>query len=256
MNLLLSEDYKFTPVSLSEIDRGWLGKRRFDRKFLITENQFRDFLTRQTKDFAILNINDMTSFQYRTEYFDTDSLDCYHDHLQRKSRRAKIRLRTYLDSGQSRIEVKVRLGNVQSIKFAQENAVNYDSPQQEFVRAVLLEHLPNSNLAEKATQLRSTALNTYQRSTLLHRNQSERITVDSSLVLQAFGTEYSTKAGLLLLEVKSLNRRAETVRNLLLSGVRPIRFSKYCASIDLSAVDRPRVHRRKFLTNSFEERLP
>ena len=256
MNLSLSQDFKLAQVSLLEIDRGWLGKRRFDKKYLVTEEQFRNFLERRTAEFSILDISGVTSFQYQTEYFDTDSLDCYLDHLQRKSRRAKIRLRTYLDSGQSRMEVKVRLGNVQSIKFAQENAANYEDSQQEFVRSVLMEQLPHSNLVEKVTEFQSTALNTYERSTLLHRNQTERITVDSSLVLQAFGQEYSTKAGLLLLEVKSLNRRSEIARNLLLSGIRPIRFSKYCASIDLTTADRPKVHRRRFLDNNFEARLP
>lgn len=256
MNPLLSGDYKLASVSLSEIDRGWLGKRRFDKKYLITEEQFRNFLAPRSADFSILDISGVTSFQYQTEYFDTDSLDCYRDHLKRKSRRAKIRLRTYLDSGQSRMEVKVRLGNLQSIKFAQENVTNYEEPQQEFVRTVLSEQLPNSSLGAKVTELQSVALNTYERSTLLHGNQSERITVDRSLVLQAFGQEYATNTGLVLLEVKSLNRKSEIVRNLLFSGIRPIRFSKYCASIDLTTEDRPRVHRRSFLANNFEALLP
>ena len=253
MNSSLTVDRELARVSLAEIDRGWLGKRRFDSKFLIADSQLSEFINRFSDEFAILEIAGKSKFQYRTQYFDTPALDCYRDHLQRKSRRAKIRIRSYLDSNLSRLEVKVRFGNLQSIKFSNEGSKQLGETEAEFVESILQQQLPNSRLIEESTNLQPMALNTFERSTLSHANQQERVTIDSLLAVSAFGREFQIRPGHILLEVKSLKRSSVVVQALLKSGIRPMSFSKYCASIDLTTEDRPRVHRPSFLERNFFE---
>ena len=253
MTLLLDHLATFQTVNLESVDQGWLGKRRFDRKFLLSRNQLSEFLERNETNFSVLEIDGLNSFGYRTDYFDTAKLDCYFDHVQGRKRRAKIRFRKYLDSNHIRFEVKMKLGNLQSHKAALENAAGFTEVESEFVAQVLGEFIPNSRVASLVHELSPVATNTFQRSTLVHKSALERITVDQSLAVLVDEKQKRLNEDLVLLEVKSVHRNSRVVRELLLNGIRPVRFSKYCAAIDLLVSERPLVHTRRFLSQKFSD---
>ncbi|NBU31997.1 MAG: polyphosphate polymerase domain-containing protein [Actinobacteria bacterium] len=251
MSVLVEAALDFQPTTLESIDQSWLGQRRFDRKFLLTTRQLQDFFVDKTEDFAILEITGSTDFAYQTDYFDNPHFDCYLDHAQGKQRRAKIRFRRYLDSGHSRLEVKLRQGNLQSRKIALEDSSNYGAQEVLFVEDVLTEFLPTSRLAQTVSSLTCSAINTYSRSTLVYKNQAERITLDSNLKIVMGQEQFQLQPDLVLVEVKSMKRNAVTVRSLIQAGHRPVSFSKYCVGLDLVASERPRVHTRKFIASNF-----
>jgi len=253
MTLLLDHLSSFQTVDLESIDEGWLGQRRFDRKFLLTGTQLETFLNRNQSTCSVLEISGTNSFEYRTEYFDTTNLDCYLDHVKRRKRRAKIRFRKYLDSDLSRFEVKMKLGNLQSYKAALENSYELGQPEADFAAQVLREFIPNAQITHITHELVQTATNTFTRSTLVHNNALERITIDQNLELTFAGAHKRLQNDLVLVEVKSIKRSSSVVRGLLLSGIRPVRFSKYCASLDLLAGERPLVHTSRFLTSKFTD---
>lgn len=253
MTILLDHLANFQTINLESIDQGWLGKRRFDRKFLLTKPQLDLFIDRNQKNFSVLEISGLKSFEYRTDYFDTAQLDCYFDHVKRRKRRAKIRFRKYLDTDHSRFEVKMKLGNRQSHKAVLENSIEFSPQEAVFTSQVLAEFIPNSQVTRLAHELVHTATNTFTRSTLLHTNAVERITIDQNLIINVDGQQKRLHSDLVLVEVKSVARSSSVVRGLLLNGIRPVRFSKYCASLDLLSGPRPLVHTRRFLAEKFDD---
>ncbi|MCX6403956.1 MAG: VTC domain-containing protein [Actinobacteria bacterium] len=253
MTLLVDHLANFQTIDLKSIDEGWLGKRRFDRKFLLTRTQLETFLNRNQNNCSVLEIAGIKSFEYCTEYFDTANLDCYLDHVKRRKRRAKIRFRKYLDTNHSRFEVKMKLGNLQTYKAALENSSEFGEHESAFAYKVLSEFIPNAQITSATHELVNTATNTFTRSTLLHLNARERITIDQNLAVAVDGQQKRLKSDLVLVEIKSITRSSSIVRGLLLSGIRPVRFSKYCASLDLLASPRPLVHTSRFLTTKFTD---
>lgn len=253
MTLLLNQLSNFQTVNLESIDEGWLGKRRFDRKFLLTRSQLDSFLNRNQSNFSVLEISGLNTFEYRTDYFDTTQLDCYFDHVRGRKRRAKIRFRKYLDTDHRRFEVKMKLGNRQSHKVVLENSIEFSQQEAVFTRQVLADFIPNSQVTRLAHELVHTATNTFNRSTLLHTNAVERITIDQNLTIDVDGQQKRLHNDLVLVEIKSVTRSSSVVRGLLLSGIRPVRFSKYCASLDLFSGPRPLVHTRRFLADKFND---
>jgi len=253
MTLLLDHLANFQTVNLESIDEGWLGKRRFDRKFLLTRSQLDFFLNRNQSNLSVLEISGLNTFEYRTDYFDTAQLDCYFDHAKRRKRRAKIRFRNYLDTNHSRFEVKMKLGNLQSYKAALENSTEYSETESQFAHQILSEFIPHAQITQRTDELVLTATNTFTRTTLLHNNARERITIDQNLALVVGNQQKSLKSDLVLVEVKSITRNSSVVRGLLLNGIRPVRFSKYCASLDLLTNPRPLVHTSRFLTKQFTD---
>lgn len=251
MTLLIDHLANFQTVDLESVDQGWLGKRRFDRKFLLSRKQLSEFLDRNATNFSVLEISGLNSFGYRTDYFDTAKLDCYFDHVQGRKRRAKIRFRKYLDTNHSRFEVKMKLGNLQSHKAALEAATGFTEVESEFATQVLGDFIPNAGVTQRVRELGPTATNTFQRSTLVHNGALERITVDQNLAVLVGEHQKRLHEDLVLLEVKSVHRNSSVVRGLLLNGIRPVRFSKYCASVDLLISERPLVHTRRFLSQKF-----
>lgn len=253
MTPLVNHLSTFQTVNLESVDEGWLGKRRFDRKFLLTRQQLDEFLHRNQSHLSVLDIAGLNSFEYRTDYFDTAQLDCYLDHVKGRKRRAKIRFRKYLDTNHSRLEVKMKLGNLQSHKAVLEGASGFSDTESEFVGSVLSQFVPKARVTSLSNELINTATNSFCRSTLIHNNALERITIDQNLALTIGAKAKHLDSNLVLLEVKSVSRNSSVVRGLLTNGIRPVRFSKYCATLDLLASQRPLVHTRRLLAQKFTE---
>ena len=106
IKILLQE---FTPISLSEMEESALMKRS-DTKFLIPSHQFPHIIKNLTADYFILEINQNRLMTYHSLYFDTSDLKFYHDHHNKKSNRTKIRLRQYVESNLSFLEIKKKNG--------------------------------------------------------------------------------------------------------------------------------------------------
>ncbi|MBU6346993.1 MAG: polyphosphate polymerase domain-containing protein [Actinomycetales bacterium] len=246
-------DYGFASTTLADVDQGWLGRKRFDRKYFLRADHLDLLLGNKPDDYLILEIAEKKSFEYQTEYLDTPDLLCYRDHAQGKQRRAKVRIRTYLDSGLSRLEVKLRLGNWQSLKVAAEGVKTFSNAQFSFVEDALQSHFSQSELLGRVSDLQTTSLNTFTRCTLLSNSGLERITIDSAISTLISDRRFSLAPELFLVEVKSLKRNSQVASELLKHGHRAIRFSKYCAGLDMIQPDRPLVHRRSFLRSNFHE---
>lgn len=217
-------------ISLPDLDAQWNSTSRFDAKFILTQSQVADLIESFGDDVRILTINEKTHFDYLTEYLDTSTRKMYRHHVQGKSRRQKVRKRTYVDVGKSQFEVKERLGTAET-------------------RKTIVSQLSE---VQNYQELQPSALTRFNRITLFRPQCQEKITIDFNLHLTVLNQSISAKPEMVLVEVKSINSRFESVRELRMRGVRPSNFSKYSCAIDLLASPRPRVHTRRLLAKMFD----
>jgi hypothetical protein len=236
-------------ISLADLDTTWSMTRRFDTKFMLERSVVDKFLTGSTANFSALEIDGARAFTYRTTYFDTPDLLLYRDHAQRRSRRVKVRTRLYVESQRTRLEVKAKLGNGQTQKTFFENRSELGLLEIPQVDHAISEIYPTARYSNLASELVQSAVTTFERSTIINTNGAERITIDSSLVLDSNGQRFELLPELVLVEVKSLDPISETVRQLRKLGMHPTSFSKYCAAIEVARDARPRVHRETTLAH-------
>jgi hypothetical protein len=95
-------------VTLDDLDARAALQRRVDTKYLISWERMAELLPRLREDHEALEIEGRRSFAYENVYFDTPELRCFHDHVEHRLPRFKVRSRLYADAGQCSFEVKVK----------------------------------------------------------------------------------------------------------------------------------------------------
>ena len=242
MSLDLSSLAKLPAVSLTDLDSTWTTPRRYDTKFIAKASAVDAFLSQASMNFAALEVNEMRSFTYQTTYFDTPDLLLYRDHAQRRRRRIKVRIRNYVESNRTRLEVKAKLGNGQTQKALFEGHQQLGPSEVRLVNDAVVTLSPSRRYREIAERLQPTAITTFQRSTIINQDVVERITIDSVLVLEAATKRVEMLPDLVVVEIKSLQRTCESVRQFRQMGLHPTSFSKYCAAIETTQDLRPKIH--------------
>lgn len=97
------------PIGLDElVERAGL-LTRLDRKYMLPVADLPFVLAGLDDDVRVLEMGGgQREFGYRSVYFDTPGMDGYLAAARRRRRRFKLRIRTYLDSGQHFFEIKTR----------------------------------------------------------------------------------------------------------------------------------------------------
>jgi hypothetical protein len=106
-----------TPVSLAGLaarDAELL--TRVDRKYLLPADLLPALLAGLDEGFDVLQIDGRRVSRYTSTYFDSADLSCFREHRQGRRRRFKVRTRTYLDSGECWLEVKVKTAGGETCK--------------------------------------------------------------------------------------------------------------------------------------------
>jgi hypothetical protein len=95
----------FTPISLAEMEQVRL-MNRIDTKYVTTPENLLILLQSMQDDYFIQEVEGLRNSHYRTLYYDTDQLEMYMAHQDGRRTREKIRMRDYLDSHLTFLEVK------------------------------------------------------------------------------------------------------------------------------------------------------
>ena len=145
----------------------------------------------------------------------------YKHHHQGRNKRHKVRFRTYVESCLSFLEVKLKdkgKTNKKRITSTQNNSL--DEAQKAFLSEWITEDLEQLNISLE---------NTFQRVTLVHKREQERVTIDFNL---NFVLENQTipLAEQVIIEIKQsrVNRNSVISKLLRSKLIRPLRLSKYC----------------------------
>ena len=196
MNLL--EGFStYDSITLSELDSVALMDRK-ESKFIIPDYWCKGVSTTLKKDFRILDIGGTKCFKYNNLYFDTKNNITLEDHIRGRNNRFKIRIRNYVDTNLTFLEVKRRNVYGRSTKIrVTRTGENWDGPLTEEEKEFLREHVPF------ADKLRPVLYSSYSRYTLASIERNERITFDTELTFKTMDDgEYSPLPGLCLIELK------------------------------------------------------
>ncbi|MGW3407843.1 VTC domain-containing protein [Streptomyces sp. NPDC000888] len=96
------------PIGLDELLTRAQLLTRLDRKYMLPLADLPFVLGGLDEDSQVLEMDGARQFAYRSVYFDTPEMDGYLGAARSRRRRFKLRIRTYLDSGQHFFEVKTR----------------------------------------------------------------------------------------------------------------------------------------------------
>lgn len=216
-------------IPLAEVMANAALQTRVDKKFLLTPDQFTAFTDRLGDEFAVLEINGLRSFRYRSTYFDTPDFEQYVAHRQGRRRRYKIRSRTYVDTQLCMFEVKTKGRRGTTVKHRREQPLadaHVLTPQNlEFAAQVLADEY-----GQQVPELAPVLHNSYTRATLVDPVDGERVTCDVQL---RYWDATSTVHGpdMVVVETKSADGRGISDRALAALGVRPVSMSKYCLGV-------------------------
>jgi hypothetical protein len=238
------------PVGLAElVDRAAL-QTRVDRKYLVPVRVLPRLLEQLAPHARVLDIDGGRTFRYESVYFDTPWLDSYHHAAYRRRRRFKVRTRTYVDSAQCWLEVK--------ISGARGSVTKHRLPYHPQDRSSVL---PGRDFVDEALgreafglAVRSTLdpvlVTEYHRTTLLLPETESRVTVDTALAWRDAGSALRLP-GLAVVETKTASAATPVDRLLWQSGLRPARISKYATGLAALRLDLPDVPWRRTLRRHF-----
>jgi hypothetical protein len=227
-----------TPVSLASMaarDAELL--TRVDRKYLLPCDLLPALMTGLDERFDVLQIDGRRVSAYTSTYFDSPDLSCFREHRQGRRRRFKVRTRTYLDSGDCWLEVKVKTAGGRTSKERRPYPAADTSWLTAEGREFVAEQLAERDACE-LDRLEPSLVVDYQRSTLVATDGKARVTIDSGLTATSLATsspptagrarQVAASRGLLVVETKSANGMHAADRTMRSLGVRPQPMSKYC----------------------------
>lgn len=250
----------FHTISLEETNAKASMMERVDRKYLVDAEGLQGILDQQALAYRLMAISGKTVFKYRSHYFD-DHYQCYFDHLKGRRKRHKIRIRHYVDTGLLFLELKLKGGRGQTLKF-RENCHSYDTPffdknsrAYRFVDNYYQTHYGTPF----TTRLRSSLTIEYTRFTLVSNAGEERVTIDSDITFQDTieGKQWSTGREIFIVETKTVHGRGVMDTQLRRHGFQSQNgCSKYCIGVAITErvsrynIFMPVLRRLKSLSNN------
>jgi len=214
---------EFNCVSLKDLEKANL-MNRIDTKFIMPVGQLNDLVEVMIGHYNVLEINGGTILDYNTTYFDTGDLLFFNQHVTGRAERDKVRIRYYVSTGTTFLEVKRRTRKNRTIKWRIEQPVS-DLTFDEKAVAFL-----NSYIPDVATILRPMLRNDFCRVTFSGIAIPERVTIDTCLSFAGMETERYNIPFLAIVELKSEGIASRSTFGSLIRklSVHSTGFSKYC----------------------------
>jgi hypothetical protein len=211
---------QFSPVCIDVLNRKNLFTDRQDRKYIFQADKLEHVFEACLPDYNILEISGIRSFEYATTYFDTPTFDMYYQHQRGKLSRSKIRIRSYLDTNQRFIELKVKNNKGRTEKIRVKGA-SLHSASAEIAKSTRY----------AVDELHDIFQLSYQRITLIHKYKQEKVTFDQMLTYVS-GENTHEIENVVFAEVKTNDGHDIHFCNIMKNhGIRSGSMSKYCLGV-------------------------
>lgn len=212
----------FQRISLQDAEKAQL-MQRVDSKYIIRFEVCKAILEKVNYSYFIVDNNGYVIPEYISDYYDTPDFNMYLDHQNKRPKRYKIRVRNYRATGDSFLEIKIKVPSGKTIK------KRIEAHSTELNQASVAEFI-----ASKSPYIVSNLIKTletrFDRLTLVAKDYNERITFDFNLALKLPQTEEKELfEEICIVEVKRSRQKSNSEISLLLKGmgIRPNSFSKY-----------------------------
>ena len=226
------------PISLDEMKDIKL-MNRIDKKYLATIGQLEQLLVMAQGKYMVQQIEGKRYNRYHTIYLDTPDEEMYTEHHNGRLVRQKVRVRTYLDSGDTFLEVKNKNNHGRTKK--KRMVVNGVNTLHEDGGDMLLSKYANYLLTDLVPKVE----NRFERITLVNMAKTERLTIDCHVKFHHLETDiHDTFDRLVIIELKRDGNVYSPVKDMLRElRIKPSGFSKYCIG---SALTNPNLKRNRF----------
>lgn len=225
MKELLTEIlHRYQGISLDDLSRAPL-MNRTDEKFAFHLTDLPDILERMMPFYDVLNIDGKVIFAYTSQYFDNEEYRFFMDHHRGIPHRFKVRIRTYLDTNASFLEVKEKIKGRTDKKRISISGFqdHFEGEAQHFLAQRLQEDI----------HLKPVMVNSYRRITLVNKTSEERLTIDFDITNGTLDRPVQTEQSLsavVIAELKQpkLDRQSPFYQLMKERRIRPFRISKFC----------------------------
>lgn len=213
----------FKTISLKEMGKVRL-MNRIDTKYVTTTSKVRELLELMADDYYIQEIGGRSYMPYYTRYYDTPDVEMYYQHQRGKKARQKVRIRQYEASDAPpfiEIKLKNNKGRTKKERIALDN--NQDLSNYSSFFSKYSHYCPN----ELIPQIE----NHFYRITLVNREMTERITIDTNIQFHNLTTDLTESLdNIAIIEWKRDGRNKDMRLEPLLRKlhIHPSGFSKYC----------------------------
>jgi len=218
----------FDTISLEKMDKVRL-MDRIDTKFIFSSEKLPDILKKSSANYNILRENSRSLFHYYNLYFDTPEFKMYTVHHNRHLNRYKVRFREYVESGKIFLEVKFKNNKRRTIK------TRIEQPEIKNTLTGNSADFIDQQTPYQAKNLIPRVQNRFNRLTLVHKKNIERITIDTELQLTGNDKEFKLPF-LAIAEVKHSRSesRSDFINLLLDNRIFPQGLSKYLLGVVLT----------------------
>ena len=221
------------PITLEEMD-GVKLMNRIDTKYVTTQTRLEDILRdAAAHGYRILVVDGSPVSSYDSVYFDTAGLKMFADHHNRRLVRQKVRTRAYLNSGDAFLDIKRKnnKGRTKKKRCPIPMGELPDFRSDATAAAYLAGHS-----AFTAEQLSPVLETIFRRMTLVNREMTERLTIDSRLSFKNRRTGSEASLGpAVIIELKQDGHASSEMKDILLEHrVKPLRVSKYCIGVTIT----------------------
>lgn len=215
--------WTLSPITLEQMSSIRL-MNRTDTKFVTNKTMLAELLRRAQGKYYAQEIEGKRIANYRTIYWDTPDHHFYTEHHNGRAPRQKVRVRTYMDSDITFLEVKTKNNHGRTKK----KRIMVPAPDR-LVEAGSDEFL--TGLVHRGLgDMKPTVQNLFQRITLVNYDKTERLTIDFNVRFHNYETDTKRGTGeLVIIELKRDGNQFSPVLDILRKlRVKPSGFSKYC----------------------------
>ncbi len=237
----------YATISLSEMSAVRL-MNRTDRKFVTSYAMALSLLRAAADDYYVQEIDHRRIADYYTVYFDTPQYDMFRCHACGKMNRQKLRIRSYVDSHLSFLEVKTKDNHCRTRKRRMQ-MIDFDPlhPRRDILfcgtDATLsaAEHFLGEHLHYAADSLTERIENRFERITLVNKAKTERLTIDLHVHFHNLITDQRLALdNVVIIELKRDGRQPSPILALLRQmRIKPLGFSKYCVGTAITCPSLP-----------------
>ena len=231
---------QLAPISLNEMS-GIKLMNRTDTKFVTSKRKLVELLELAHGQYYVQQIDDKRIAAYRTTYWDTPTHRFYLEHHNTHAPRQKIRVRTYVDSDLTFLEVKTKNNHGRTKK------KRITVPSQERQDVIDAGGTPFIQGLTGATfdDIIPTVQNQFQRITLVNYGKTERLTIDFNVQFHNFDTDCDAGTGdLVIIELKRDGNVPSHMTDIMLTHrIKPLKISKYCIG---TALTTPGIKKNRF----------
>lgn len=243
---------QFEPISLSEMESVKL-MNRIDTKYAVPMSILPSILEAAKEDYFAQEIDGKRIATYDTMYYDTEDMDMYIRHHDRQLVRQKIRVRQYVDSDLTFLEIK-RKNNKGRTKKKRIAVPGFDiSAETPSVlkhkkrpdEPVTVEEFIDTKSRYSWNAITPHLWTKFHRITLVNKEKTERLTIDLDLIWDnVVSGEKKTFADLVIIELKRDGNVPSRMTDIMTDHrIHPFKISKYCIGTALTS---PNLKKNRF----------